>query len=315
MNFCFLGNSHFSAIVLQNLLNNNFAPNLVITTSPKPIGRKQILTSNEVDILAQNNNIKIIYGDHLNDNVFLDTLKQEKIDLGVLASFGKIIPKTMIKLFPYGIINIHPSLLPKYRGPSPIQTALLNGDTETGVTLFILSEGIDDGPIIGEVHQTIDPDDTFQTLSKKLADIGATLAINILPEYKNGKVFVRTQKDSDATFTKKFTYKDGKINWNNTSQAIYNQIRALSHEPGTYCFFDKNKKQQTLKIHQANLIIPDKLLIDISPSTPGTAIFHNNHFLISSTDGLIDLLLVQPEGKNIMSGPAFWHGNKISLLY
>lgn len=314
MTFCFLGNSHFSFIVLQNLLNNNFVPNLIITTSPKPIGRKQTLTPNEVDALSKKHNIKVIYGDHLNDNTFLNTLKQEKIDVGILAAFGKIIPVTMIKLFPYGIINIHPSLLPKYRGPSPIQTALLNGDTETGVTLFIISEGIDDGPIIGEVHQAIDPNDTFQTLSEKLANIGSKLTINIIPKYTNGNISVRPQQESEATFTKKFTHEDGKINWNNPSQTIYNQIRALSHEPGTYCFFNKNEKQQILKIHQVNLVVLNEP-INISSVTPGTVIFHNNHLLVSSANGLIDLLLVQPEGKNIISGSSFWNGNKISLLY
>jgi methionyl-tRNA formyltransferase len=212
MDFCFLGNSHFSVIVLKTLLEQNFIPQLIITTSPKPVGRKQEITPNEVDTFSQEHNIKVLYGDHLKDENFINELKKEKIDCAILASFGKILPKHIIKIFPHGIINIHPSLLPKYRGPSPIQTALLNGDTETGTTLFIINEGIDNGPIIGQMHQEIEIQDNFNSLSEKLAILGGKLIINLGPQYIEGKVFVKPQKEYEATFTNKFRREDGKIN-------------------------------------------------------------------------------------------------------
>jgi methionyl-tRNA formyltransferase len=313
MDFCFLGNSHFSVIVLKTLLEQNFIPQLIITTSPKPIGRKQEITPNEVDTFAQEHNIKVLYGDHLKDEDFINELKKEKIDCAILASFGKILPRHIIKIFPHGIINVHPSLLPKYRGPSPIQTALLNGDTETGTTLFIIDEGIDNGPIIGQMHQEIEIQDNFNSLSEKLAILGGKLIINLGPQYIEGKVFVKPQKDHEATFTNKFHREDGKIDWNNPSNQIHNQIRALSNEPGTYCFFDKEGEQQILKIHEANIIKLEDTS-DFSKIKPGSIINHENHFLITTSDGLIDLLFVQPEGKNIMSGIAFLNGNKISEL-
>ncbi len=313
MDFCFLGNSHFSLMVLKALKSQNFIPNLIITTSPKPVGRNQEITPNKVDTFAKENNIKTLYGDHFKDETFIESLKQEKVSCAVLASFGKIIPKNMLKLFSCGILNIHPSLLPKYRGPSPIQTSLLNGDTETGTTLFIIDEGIDDGPIVGQMHTEVDVNDTFDSLSEKLAILGAKLVINLGPQYKEGKVFVKPQKEVEASFTNKFTREDGKINWNNNSSKVYNQIRALATEPGVYCFFEKDEKQLMLKIHQAGLIQLDDLP-DLSKIAPGTVIEYNNHFLVTTNDGLIDLLFVQPEGKNIMSGSAFLNGNKISKL-
>ena len=313
MEFCFFGNSNFSLSVLNNLLEQSFVPKLIITTSPKPIGRKQEITPNEVDVFAKEHDIKVIYGDHLKDEEFITELKNEKISCAVLASFGKILPRQILKIFSCGIINIHPSLLPKYRGPSPIQSALLNGDIETGTTLFIIDEGIDNGPVIGQMHAEIEINDTFESLSNKLAILGAKLVINLGPQYKEGKVFVKPQKESEATFTTKFKREDGKVDWNNPSQKIYNQIRALSTEPGTYCFFEKDGEQNVLKIHQTNLIQLEGIS-DFSKINPGTVIEHESHFLVTTSDGLIDLLCVQPEGKNVMSGSAFLNGNKISQL-
>jgi len=313
MDFCFLGNSYFSVVVLNNLLEQGFVPELIITTSPKPVGRKQEITPNEVDVFAKEHNIRTFYADDLKSEEFLENLKKEKIDCAILASFGKIIPRRMLKLFPCGILNIHPSLLPKYRGPSPIQTALLNQDTETGTTLFIIDEGIDNGPIIGQMHQAIEINDDFTTLSEKLAILGAKLVINLGPQFKQGKVSVKPQRDQDATFTNKFKREDGKIDWNNPANKIFGQIKALSKEPGTYCFFEKDGEQVNLKIHQANLIpLDDKS--DFAKISPGTVINHENHLLVTTNNGLIDLLFVQPEGKTIMSGSAFLNGNKISKL-
>ncbi|MDD3808634.1 MAG: methionyl-tRNA formyltransferase [Candidatus Pacebacteria bacterium] len=182
-------------------------PNLVITFSPKEFGRLKELKQNPVEEIAKENNIEIIYFDNFEEQELRDTLKSKKVDVGIVASFGKIIPKTILRVFSFGLINIHPSLLPKYRGSTPIQSAIIEGDITTGTTIFIIDEEMDHGPIIGQISTEISIEDTYKTLEEKLALLGSKLIINLLPNYLNREIAIKPQEEDLATYTKKFFFK------------------------------------------------------------------------------------------------------------
>jgi methionyl-tRNA formyltransferase len=158
--------------------------------------------------LAKQHKVEVIYADSMNDQTFYDTLKSKKIDVGIVASFGKIIPKNILKVFRFGLINIHPSLLPKHRGPTPIQNAILSNDAITGTTIFIIDELMDHGPIIGQISAPITMTDDFDSLKQKLGTLGAKLIVNLLPDYLNHKIAIKPQEEELATYTKKFYFEN-----------------------------------------------------------------------------------------------------------
>jgi len=182
-------------------------------------------------------------------------IKQKKPQVGILASFGAILPQKIIDSFPRGILNLHPSLLPKYRGPSPVQTAILNGDQETGLTIIKMDEEVDHGPIVAQFREKIKPDDTAATLYRRLFRAGAEILKTILPAYLEGRIKLRQQNHAQATFTQKLSRADGKINWRKTDPEIERQIRAFHPWPGTWTLIKEAGRPapQRLKILAAHL--------------------------------------------------------------
>jgi len=206
MKFSFWGTSNFSISILNELIKNDLVPSLIVTFSPKAFGRKKLLKANIVEELAKQYNIEIIYADTLDNQTLYDTLKIKKLDVGIVASYGKIISKNILKVFPFGLINVHPSLLPKYRGPSPIQGAILNNETITGTSIFILDEQMDHGPILGQISTPILLDDDYNSLKKRLTVLGSKLIVNLLPQYVNHTISIKPQEEYLATYTQKFTF-------------------------------------------------------------------------------------------------------------
>ena len=273
MTFAFFGNDLFSKIIFSKLIENNFLPKLVITNIDKYVGRKKILTP---PILKQfylnlpsslQEKIKLIQPLKLEKKIFLE----EKYDLFIVASYPKIIPKEIIDLPIIKTIGLHPSLLPKYRCPSPIQNIILNNEKITGVTLFIVDEKVDHGPIIDYINYKIDKEDNFLKLLIKLADLGGELLIknlsdlNLLRE-KISKA--KIQEENFATYTKKFSLIDGFINFEdlikaqnydkNLAYKIFQKIKALTFEPGCWTLI-KDKKYKIIKAKLVN----DLLKIEI----------------------------------------------------
>ena len=318
MKFSFWGNSNFSKLILNELINNNFIPNLVITFSPKEFGRKKILKSNPVEELAKSHNIEIMYADNINEPIFYDTLKSKKIDVGIVASFGKIIPKNVLKVFPFGLVNIHPSLLPKYRGSTPIQSSIINNDTATGTTLFIIDELVDHGPILGQISTQMTLNDDFNSLKQKLGLLGAKLIINLLPNYVDRKISIKPQEEELATFTKKFHFEDCHIDWSQPTINVYNFIRALSSEPGVYSYYEKNFKKNILKIIKVDFITDQEIRQKLNQLyitiEDGSIIQEQKKFFIKTLDGFLELDIVQPNGKKPMPFLNFYNGNQIKKL-
>ena len=166
-----------------------------------------------------------------------------------MAAYGKILPARYLDVPKHGFVNVHPSLLPKYRGPSPVQTAILNGDEETGATIMVVDEEMDHGPILNSIKYQIPKTKYNQEISRELFELGAKLLVETLPGHINGEFKPKEQDHSQATFTKMFTREDGRINWDDPAQKIYNRIRALNPEPGTWTIW----KGKVINIKKAGL--------------------------------------------------------------
>lgn len=245
MNFIFFGTPKFSAEILERLIEAGFAPAGVVCNPDRPTGRKKVITPPPTKVLAQKHGIPVYQPDKLAG------FDVRGASFAIVAAYAKIIPREVINAFPNGIIGVHPSLLPKYRGASPIQSAILNGDKETGVALYQMDEKIDHGDIIATREIAIESDETYETLEGKLADMAGRLLIEILPKFGppagGGEIRPAAQDESRATFTKKFSTQDGFVDLDKDDPAIiYRKVRALNPEPGVWTM-KGDKRMKILK--------------------------------------------------------------------
>ena len=232
----FAGTPKLGAVILEELVRSGFKIPLVLTKSDKPAGRGKKILPTSVKLVAKKNNITILSPIKLDQEDFVKQLKKLSPDLIVVAAYGKILPKVIIDLPKYGVLNVHPSLLPKYRGPSPIQFTILEGETKTGVTIIKMSESLDEGDILTQVEVSISPDDTTQSLTDKLAKIGAELIIQTIPKWINGKIKPQPQDHLKATYSAMLTKYDGKIDLENppTAEKFNKMVRAFYPWPGVW---------------------------------------------------------------------------------
>jgi len=263
MKFIFFGTPEFAAIILEKLIQAELMPEAVICNPDKPTGRKQIITPPPVKVLAQKYGLTIYQPKDKNE--LLEIIKKLQPDLAIVAAFGMLFPKEILAVPKYGFINIHPSLLPKYRGPTPIQTAILNGDEKTGVSLFLIDEEMDHGPILAKRELEF-PISNFQfpILSQKLAELGADLLIETLPDFVVGKITPLPQNELQATYTKKFSTQDAYIEPKDLEEAqekggdkaveIDRKIRALNPEPGTFTLSLSKGGLKRTKLLEAKII-------------------------------------------------------------
>ncbi|KKQ92510.1 MAG: Methionyl-tRNA formyltransferase [Microgenomates group bacterium GW2011_GWC1_39_7b] len=225
----------------------------VVTQSPKPTGRKQYLTYSPVDKWAHERKVFTHYSAEELIDANLDT------EVGILASYGQIISKEVIDLFPKGILVIHPSLLPAYRGASPIQAAITNGDTQTGVTIFKMDEKIDHGPIVSQFKENIHLNDTFETLRIRLFERSAEVLAELIEPYLKGKISLKTQDEGGATYTKIVKREDGFVDLKKDSpEKIERLSRAMYPWPGIWTYLPNEKRLKILKCHLED----GKLILD-----------------------------------------------------
>lgn len=243
MKIVFFGSSEFVVQVLEHLHESTDVV-AVVSTPDAPLGRKQILTPTPVTLGAKELKIPTFTPSSLKDDEINKVLTNLQADLFVVASYGKIIPKSILGIPKFGVINIHPSLLPFYRGPSPIQTTLVNSDQTTGVSLILMDEQVDHGPLIAQEEVEILPNDNFLELATKLFATGTKLLLNSINPFIENNLLPTPQDHDKATFTKILTKDDGKIMWSKSSQSIYNQFRGLNPWPGIWTTWN----DQTLKI-------------------------------------------------------------------
>ena len=251
----FMGTPEFAAIILKRLINSPFKPYLVITEPDKPSGRGKTLTPPAVKILAKQENIETWQPKYISQ--IANRLSELMPDLFIVAAYGQIIPKDILNAAQFGGINVHPSLLPKYRGSTPIQSAILNGDKITGITIMKMDEKMDHGPILTQREVEVPNDFSFPDLNTGLAKKGASQLIGTIPLYLSKSVRGRSQNNENATYTKKIIKRDGLINWREKSKIIDRKIRAYYPWPGAHTIINGKK----IKICQSHLE-NDKLIID-----------------------------------------------------
>ncbi len=276
----FFGNSEFSLIVLKELKKKGIVPELIVTTPDKPQGRKMLLTPTPTKVWAEENSIEYVEPLKLKDESFLN--KISNYNLFIVASYGKIIPKIIIDIPEYKVLNIHPSLLSKYRGPSPLQEQILNDEKNIGVSIMLIDERVDHGAIIAQ--KTIDIGEWpigFLALQELLAKEGSNLLTEILPEWIKGKIIPKAQNDAEATFTKKINKQNAFLDLSKDSYKNYLKTLAYEDWPKTYFDIENNNKKIRVIIKRA--------------------VWKNDTFEIQS---------VVPEGKKEMNYADFLRGLK-----
>ncbi len=298
----FFGTSSFAVPTLKNLINFGYNVKAVITQPEKPAGRKRITIPSPVKKLAEENNISVFEPHDLKNDDFFKQFKNLEPDMCVLAAYGKIIPARYLDLPHYGFINIHPSLLPKYRGPSPIQNAILNGDEKTGVTIMKMDEKIDHGPVLAVIGYQLSTAQNYKETEEDLAKLGAELLIDVLPKYISSELKFQVQNDAEATFTKLLNRDSGRINWNLSAKDIWNKTRALNPEPGTWTKWNG----KVLNILDTEIFCLEKE----EQKAPGTVMkIHNGLIAVTTKKCYLILKQIQLEGGKIMDAKSFLNGH------
>ncbi len=248
----FFGTSRFAVIVFDQLLQNGFVPALLVTQPDRPQGRKLQLAPSPAKTWAHEHNVPVLQPEQL-DNAFVQTIQNSGYQLGIVASYGTIIPKNTLSIFPHGILNVHPSLLPKYRGTSPLQSTILADDKNTGVTIIVLDEKMDHGPIVALEKIPIQnwPPNVL-ALEDTLAQAGGSLLAQIIEPWQKGEIVPKEQDDSQATYTKKISKSDGELDLVGDPYKNYLKIRAFDPWPGTFFFIERNNKKTRIKITKAS---------------------------------------------------------------
>ena len=306
MRYIFFGTPEFAAIVLDKLIDAGYIPSAVVCNPDEPIGRKQVLASPPVKELAEKNNIPVFQPKKLRGNAeFLEQLKNLKPNLAIIAAYGKILPKEILS--PYiGFINVHPSLLPKYRGASPIQTAILNGDKETGVTIMGVDEEMDHGPILAiSKSQITNSKVTYPELSKKLAELGAKLLIKILPDYISGKIKPVPQEHEKATYTKIIKKEDGKIDWTKGAVEIERMVRAYYPWPTAWTIWRIKNLELRIKVLEAEVLENNE-----NYKTGEVFLTSKNELAVKCGNGNLLIKKLQLEGGKILTAKEFLNGHK-----
>ena len=291
----FMGTPDFAVGVLKSLIDNNYNVVLVVSQPDKEVGRKHILTKTPVKILAEENNIEVFQPSKIKEDY--KKIIEIAPDIIITCAYGQIIPEELINLPEYGCINVHASLLPKYRGGAPIHWARINGDDKTGVTIMYMDKDMDTGDIISVKELPINDNDTTESLFDKLSVMGADLLVETLPSLFN-KTNTRTpQKSSDATYAYNIKRKEETIDFNNNGKDIINKIRGLYSWPLANFKIDGIE----YKVLDANFEKKDK-------SIPNKIEITKNTFGITCNDGIIYINRIKPFGKKEMDIKDFLNG-------
>jgi methionyl-tRNA formyltransferase len=305
MDILFMGTAEYAVPVLQAVHASRHTVKAVITNPDRPSGRGRKMTAPPVKNEAFRMGIPLYQPDKL-DPEFLEVFKDIGADIGLVAAYGKLIKKEYLDTPEKGIINVHPSLLPKYRGPSPIQQPILNGDPTTGVSIIQLTEEMDAGPVILVEEVNIGKTENAGQLHDRLADMGGRLAVQALDLIEKGKAEFSEQDESQATFCKKIEKKDACIRWEAPVEDIVRLVRAMTPFPGAYTYVERTKKR--LKISEVKAGSEKR-----GNNLPGTVInaCDKKGVIISAGDGTVSILHLAPEGSRRMSSQEFVRGAPI----
>lgn len=298
----FMGTPSFALPALEKLINFGYPVIGVVSQPDRPQGRGQKETAPPVKTLAQKLALPVLQPESVKDPDFLKTFYELNPDMVVVAAFGQILPETIINFPPLGCLNIHPSLLPAYRGAAPINWALINGETKTGITIMLMDKGMDSGDILMQQQTDIAPAETAGELHDRLAADGAMLLIETIDRISAGTAHPQPQDASRVTFAPRIKKETGLISWQSSAKNIVNLIRGLSPAPAAYTFL----KGQVLKIFSAGY--ENRHPADI-PGTIGIA--DDRGLPVAATDGYVFLRNVQLAGKKRMDVRDFLRGFRL----
>jgi methionyl-tRNA formyltransferase len=297
MRIAFFGTPLFAIPSLTALIQSEEVI-VVISQPDKRKGRDRISSPPPVKKLALERGIKILQPSNINDPLFIDKLSNLVPEIIVVVAYGKILPVQILKLPPHGCINVHASLLPKYRGAAPIQWAIINGEKKTGITTISMDEGLDTGDILLQEETEISDDDNTDTLSKRLAEMGASVLKKTIQGLKNKSIQPSPQVGSPS-YAPPFKKEDGRIAWSKTAVEIFNFTRGMYPWPCAYCYLNKER----IKITKVKVLEGSGL--------PGRIEKSGEEFIVGTGKGLISIIEIQPQGKKLMSAKAFLHGRRL----
>lgn len=302
MRIAFMGTPDFSVACLRALVESKHEVVGVFCQPDKPVGRKQVLTPPDVKVEALQHNLKVFQPVSLKNGKGLEILEEIKPDLVVVVAYGKILPKDFLEFPKYGCINVHASILPKYRGASPIHFAVLNGDEVTGVTVQQMDEGVDTGDILRIEKVSIGINDTTEHMYEVLAPLGAKAMLDTIDLIEKGQLTPVKQDEALATHVGLLSREMSKIDWNCSAFEIHNKIRGLYSWPGASTVLSG----KTLKLHSS--VLSPK----IGNNIPGEVIENSENLVVACGDNCcIEITELQLEGKKRMTSAAFLNGYKL----
>lgn len=290
----FFGTHQFAASILRGLIHSPlFDVALVMTQPDRPVGRKHMVEAPPVKTLAKEWNIPIDQPETMKNY----ELRIKDYDIGIVAQYGCIIPERILNAPTHGTLNVHTSLLPKYRGASPVQTAILNGESETGVTIIKMDAGMDTGPILLQKRVPIGPNDTALIVEEALSRIAVPTILKAVPAYVEGRIIPTPQDDAQATYCKKLTRDNGRIDWSLPSRRVYNLYRALQPWPGVWTECQgKRLKILDMRLHPTH-------------GSSGTVSMQDGALLVACGDTSISVQRLQLEGRKPMDAIEFIRGH------
>jgi methionyl-tRNA formyltransferase len=309
----FIGTPEYGAIVLDKLIKGGYPPILVITASDKPAGRKQIITSPPVKFIAQKYKIPTLQPEKIEkegarrrregggSGAVKSEIENLKPDLAIVAAYSQIIPKDILAIPKFGFLNVHPSLLPRWRGPSPIQFTILNGDEKTGVTIIKITEKVDAGPIIAQKEIVLEGKETYIELHNNLGELGGNLLIKTIPKFIRGEIKPESQEEAGANYSKIIKKEDGKIDWNKSAVDIERQIRAFSSWPGTFILWGDKR----IKILKARAM---ERINTVDYPIGKTLVAPQNELCVQTGEGFLIIEKLQMEGKKELNSEEFLRG-------
>ena len=305
MRVIFMGTAELSCASLQALVTTPALEVVAVVTQPdRPKGRDLKLQPSPVKELALRLGLPVLQPERARSPEFLVQLRELRPDLIVVVAYGQILPESLLALPPYGCLNVHTSLLPRHRGASPIQTAILNDDAETGVTIMKMDAGLDTGEIVNQEATPILATDDSETLHDRLAQIGADLLIRTLPDFVAGRIQPHVQPSQGASYAAKIRKQDGQIDWNRSARENWNRVRALTPWPGAFTFFAGQTQPHLLKIWQAQEEgmsgFPGELLVA-----------DKSGLVVGCGQGSLRILQLQREGGRRLPYQEFLAGQKL----
>lgn len=304
----YMGTPGLARTILVALADDpRFQVAAVVVQPDKPTGRGLLLTPPPVKVEALARSLPVLQPLKARDPEFLEQLRGLAPDLLVVAAYGQILPPALLDIPRHGCLNVHTSLLPRWRGAAPIQWAIAEGDAETGVTIMRMEAGLDTGPILARARTPITGADTGRTLHDRLAELGAELLCETIPGYLAGEILPQPQPAAGVVYARKITKDDGRLDWTLPARVLGNRRRAFTPWPGAFCFLPAEPKPKLLKVHAAQP----------APGSGASGVVltaDKSGLVVACGEGALRLTEVQPEGGRRMTAEQFLSGHRVTRL-